>query len=119
MSRGVQQLLISLAAGVVVGLIRISYCLFPGHALTDVILFALAGAWIAYRWPARWWLWTAALLIPTILQIGFGPALRAQETGVEAGIGFAFSAILVAGGAFGAGAAMAWGRRRREALAGR
>ena len=36
----------------------------------------------------------------------------------ETGMSFAFSAVVIAIGAFGAGAATAWGRRRRGALAG-
>ena len=118
MTRGVQQLLISLVAGVVVGLLRISYCLFPGFLLTDVILFALAGAWIAYRWRVRWWLWTAAMLLPTLVEVGFGSVSGGGNAGEGMGMSSAYSAVLIAMGAFGAGAATVWGRRRRGALAG-
>jgi len=60
-------LIMAVAAGLVVGLLRVSYLFFPGFLLTDVVLFGLLGAWIAHRWTQRWCLWTAVAVLPSVV----------------------------------------------------
>jgi hypothetical protein len=108
-------LIIAVAAGLVVGLLRVSYLFFPGFLLTDVVLFGLLGAWIAHRWAERWWLWTAVAVLPSVMlaasMLGV-PGSRSLVQGTGGSQAFSIALIPLSG--FSGGALIAWNERRRE-----
>ncbi len=113
MTKLANSLIIAVAAGLVVGLLRVSYLFFPGFLLTDVVVFGMLGAWIAHRWTERWWLWTAIAVLPSL-------ALAVYTLGVPGGIGFVkeagsnpgYSVALIPVSGFSAGALTAWSSKR-------